>query len=196
MAYFKTKNPIWVNFGGTCNGRCWYILRPFGLFYGHLVYFMVIWCIFPVLVHGTKKNLATLVSTLKAVNPNDFFSTVTVCHSRIRRPHQNAIRLKHYICMYIRRYYLCTYMYTCNSSAISAWEVPIISARTTAAQFQLHVVIKTNSKISFERSFENFKLSLSELQNNFLVILTKYSVHRKLNFALKTCVLKTCPDLN
>jgi hypothetical protein len=25
----------------------WYILRPFGIFYDHLVYFVVNWCIFP-----------------------------------------------------------------------------------------------------------------------------------------------------
>jgi hypothetical protein len=23
---FKPKIPIWVNFGGPCNGRCWYFL--------------------------------------------------------------------------------------------------------------------------------------------------------------------------
>jgi hypothetical protein len=39
---FKPKIPIWVNFGGSCNGSCWYILWPFGLFYGHLVYFVAI----------------------------------------------------------------------------------------------------------------------------------------------------------
>jgi hypothetical protein len=39
----KPKIPIWVNFGGFCNGRCWYILLPFGLFYGRLVNFMAIW---------------------------------------------------------------------------------------------------------------------------------------------------------
>jgi hypothetical protein len=47
---FKPKIPIWVNFGGSSNGRGWYILwpyfRPFGLFCGHLVHFMVIWYIF------------------------------------------------------------------------------------------------------------------------------------------------------
>jgi hypothetical protein len=55
MAYFQTKIPIWVDFGGSCNGRCWYILhiaiwsyvRPFCTFCAHLVYiFMVIWYIF------------------------------------------------------------------------------------------------------------------------------------------------------
>jgi hypothetical protein len=63
MAYFLTKNLIWVNFVGSCNGRYWYILWPFGIFYrhyvstfcGHLVYlttimwvyFMAIWYILP-----------------------------------------------------------------------------------------------------------------------------------------------------
>jgi mannitol-1-phosphate/altronate dehydrogenase len=35
----KRKIPIWVHFGGSCIGRCWYALLPFGLFYGHVVYF-------------------------------------------------------------------------------------------------------------------------------------------------------------
>jgi hypothetical protein len=38
----------------------WSILWPCGRFCGHLVYFMVLWYIFPVLVCCTKKNLATL----------------------------------------------------------------------------------------------------------------------------------------
>jgi hypothetical protein len=40
---FKPKIPIWVNFGGSRNGRCWYILWPIGLFYVHLVYSVSIW---------------------------------------------------------------------------------------------------------------------------------------------------------
>jgi hypothetical protein len=56
------KIPIWVNFGGPCNGIFWYILWPFGQFPRRLAYFMeyfvVIWCVFPVLVFCTKKNLA------------------------------------------------------------------------------------------------------------------------------------------
>jgi hypothetical protein len=31
---FKPKLLFWVNLGGSCNGRCWYILWPFGIFYG------------------------------------------------------------------------------------------------------------------------------------------------------------------
>jgi hypothetical protein len=43
MVYFQTKNPIWINFGGSCNRTSCYILWPLGLFYKYLVYFMVIW---------------------------------------------------------------------------------------------------------------------------------------------------------
>jgi hypothetical protein len=40
----RPKIVIWVNFGGPYNGRCYYryfmnslsILRPFGIFYGHM----------------------------------------------------------------------------------------------------------------------------------------------------------------
>jgi hypothetical protein len=42
---FKPKIAVWVNFGGPWNGKGWFILlysmrnilRPFGIFYGHLV---------------------------------------------------------------------------------------------------------------------------------------------------------------
>jgi hypothetical protein len=39
----------------------WDILWPFGIFYDHLVHFVFIWYIFPVLVSFTKTNLATLI---------------------------------------------------------------------------------------------------------------------------------------
>jgi hypothetical protein len=39
------KIPTRVYFGGPWNGKCWYILLTFGIFYGHLVYFMAIWYI-------------------------------------------------------------------------------------------------------------------------------------------------------
>jgi hypothetical protein len=49
MACFQTKSPDLGKFLGACNGRCfnvhlvyfmagWYILWPFGIFYGYLVY--------------------------------------------------------------------------------------------------------------------------------------------------------------
>jgi hypothetical protein len=37
---FKPKIPIEINFGGPWNGKCWYNLCPFGICYGHLVYFL------------------------------------------------------------------------------------------------------------------------------------------------------------
>jgi hypothetical protein len=63
---FSDQKSLRVNFGGPCNGRCEYILwtfglhilRPFDIFCGHLVYFLVIWYI--LLENCTKKNLATL----------------------------------------------------------------------------------------------------------------------------------------
>jgi hypothetical protein len=51
MEYFQTKNPK-LEF--PWNGKCWYILWPFG----NLV---VIWYIFPVLVYFIEINLATLI---------------------------------------------------------------------------------------------------------------------------------------
>jgi hypothetical protein len=40
MGFFQTKNPNWVNFGGSFNGKCWYILWTLGPFYGLLLYFI------------------------------------------------------------------------------------------------------------------------------------------------------------
>jgi hypothetical protein len=44
MVSFRTKNQ---NFGGSCNGICWYILWPFVQLSGHLAYFMAMWHMFP-----------------------------------------------------------------------------------------------------------------------------------------------------
>jgi hypothetical protein len=73
MVYFQTKMPIWVNFGGSCRWRCWYVgfmavwsfSRQLRIFYGHSVYFMVIGYIFT--RFGTyvvsRYNMATLKQT-------------------------------------------------------------------------------------------------------------------------------------
>jgi hypothetical protein len=68
--WFVFKPKIWVNFGGPCNGRYWYILWPFGLFYGNLVYFVAIWYILR--LFGYVVNLATLVAGLEL----DFMRTM------------------------------------------------------------------------------------------------------------------------
>jgi hypothetical protein len=63
MAYFQTKIPIRVNFGGPWNVKVWYLKWPFDTFYGHLVICVVAsWYILPRFGICVKKNLATLVS--------------------------------------------------------------------------------------------------------------------------------------
>jgi hypothetical protein len=59
---FEPKIPIWVNFGGPYIGKRWYILWPFGIFYGNWGYFMTIWYIlcsfsgFVVMYHEKSGN--------------------------------------------------------------------------------------------------------------------------------------------
>jgi hypothetical protein len=60
--------PIWVNFGGSCDGRCWCILWPFGISHSHLAYLTafghILWkfgIFSPVYVSCSKENLATLL---------------------------------------------------------------------------------------------------------------------------------------
>jgi hypothetical protein len=63
--FSNQKYQFWENFQGFEKVD---ILWPFGMFYeymhgifyDHLVHFVLIWYIFPVLVSCTKKNLATL----------------------------------------------------------------------------------------------------------------------------------------
>jgi hypothetical protein len=73
MVYFQTKRPNLGKLWRALDCKMLLYFWPFGIFYGHLRYFITIWCIlcsfgtfFPVLVSCTKKNLATLSSeTLK-----------------------------------------------------------------------------------------------------------------------------------
>jgi hypothetical protein len=56
---FKPKIQIWVIFLGAYNGRCWFILWPFGIhIYGHQLYLYL-----SVLVYCITNNLATLYVT-------------------------------------------------------------------------------------------------------------------------------------
>jgi hypothetical protein len=66
----KPKIAIWVNFGGSCNGRCWCFLGRLVYFtskwytYLHIAIWNILWSFgifFPVLVCRNKKNLATLL---------------------------------------------------------------------------------------------------------------------------------------
>jgi hypothetical protein len=69
MFCFQTKNPNLGKFWRAFDGimliyfrAIWDILQLFWIFYDHLVHFVLIWYLFPVLVSCTKKNLATLVA--------------------------------------------------------------------------------------------------------------------------------------
>jgi hypothetical protein len=71
---FEPKIPIWVNFGGSFNGRYWCIVCLFGLFtavwfiFGHfgIFYGYIFGIFFTILVFCTKKNLAALHQIARA----------------------------------------------------------------------------------------------------------------------------------
>jgi hypothetical protein len=75
MAYFQTKNPNLGKFWKVLQWNLYgyfvyfsaklYILWPNCIFYGHLVHFVVIGYLFPVLVSCTEKNMATLYPSIK-----------------------------------------------------------------------------------------------------------------------------------
>jgi hypothetical protein len=59
MAYFLTKNSDFGKYWRVLQWKISSILLPFCIPCGHLVYFIVIWYIYPDLVCCTNKNLAT-----------------------------------------------------------------------------------------------------------------------------------------
>jgi hypothetical protein len=68
MVSFQTKNPNLGKFWSALDGKILIyfmailnILRVFGIFYKHLVHFVLVWYIFQVLVSCTKKYQATLL---------------------------------------------------------------------------------------------------------------------------------------
>jgi hypothetical protein len=72
MACFQTKDSNLGKYWRASDWKMimyvmaiWNILWRFGIFYDHLVHFVLIWYIFPVLVSCTKKNLATMLEATK-----------------------------------------------------------------------------------------------------------------------------------
>jgi hypothetical protein len=65
----------WVNFGGSCNGRCWYILWTIGKFYSHLVNFVAIWYIVSRfgMLHQEKSGNPGALTLVFAVTKETFF---------------------------------------------------------------------------------------------------------------------------
>jgi hypothetical protein len=57
---FPYQKPMWVNFDGPWNGKCWYV-------YDHLAIWYSLWLLgifFPVLVCLDQENLATLLPNI------------------------------------------------------------------------------------------------------------------------------------
>jgi hypothetical protein len=86
--FFKPKIPILISFGRPCNGKSWYLLSPFGIFYEKLVYSVIILntcglfgIFFPVSVGCDKKNLATLWQTT-TIKASRCFRMTKVCFSK------------------------------------------------------------------------------------------------------------------
>jgi hypothetical protein len=63
---FKPNIPIWVNFGGSCNGSH-FLLLTFGELYGQFVYFMVV--LYILLSFGIFFPFWYVVTTLKIWQP-------------------------------------------------------------------------------------------------------------------------------
>jgi hypothetical protein len=71
MVCFQTQNPNFGKFWRALDWKMflyfvaiWNILCRFGIFYEHLVRFVFIWYLFPILVSCTNKHLATLVTAM------------------------------------------------------------------------------------------------------------------------------------
>jgi hypothetical protein len=101
MAYFQTKNP---NLGNI--GRALYRMKNVGIFYGHVEYFtangcflwpfgkvVVIWYLFPVLVHCVMKNLATRLFT----SHSNFSNWTDILLNPVRKPDFHFLNWLHSI---------------------------------------------------------------------------------------------------
>jgi hypothetical protein len=79
---FEPKIALWVNFGRLLNGKgfflftmaIWNIVRPFGIFYGHLAIKWKFGAFSSVLVFCVKKNLATMLGIANS-DSGDFGTT-------------------------------------------------------------------------------------------------------------------------
>jgi hypothetical protein len=58
LFHFKIQN-LGI-FRRALEWNSWHTLRPLEIYYAHLIYFVVVWYIFPILVRCNNKCLATL----------------------------------------------------------------------------------------------------------------------------------------
>jgi hypothetical protein len=77
----------------------WNILKPFGIFYDHLVISWQIWYIFPVLVYCVKKNLATLFKSgrIYFLFSRICFHQIIFCHLGDNAPLFKILGMKHFV---------------------------------------------------------------------------------------------------
>jgi hypothetical protein len=88
----------------------WYVLRPFGIFYGHLVYLLVIWYIFPLfgcMLHqeksGNPSSRSILTSSFRDDQNSSHFHwamTSFVCFLNI------SITQANFFLLFKRKFYL------------------------------------------------------------------------------------------
>jgi hypothetical protein len=71
---FKPTIQIWLNFGGSCTGRYWYILWTLGPFYG-TVFCYILWMIAIVLGNLVYFSRFGILYKEKSGNPARFSST-------------------------------------------------------------------------------------------------------------------------
>jgi hypothetical protein len=74
--YFKPEIPIWVNFRGFCNGRRWYIVWPFSLFYTHYQKISKVFFLIPgTLISSPKFWALESIATSNRHSRSQFWST-------------------------------------------------------------------------------------------------------------------------
>jgi hypothetical protein len=100
--FSNQKSQIWVNFGGPLNGKCWYILWPFGIFYGHLVFFVVLCHIFPTLECLDQEKSGNPACQRKNIPIN--FTSTYISSQR----HSSSTYIK-YIVLFLKNYVLDIY---------------------------------------------------------------------------------------
>jgi disulfide oxidoreductase YuzD len=73
----------------------WSIFPQFDIFYGILVYFVVIWYIIPVLVYGSTKNLATLLLSTSFPTHSDRISWLEKSATLVKKIGNSSLKLNY-----------------------------------------------------------------------------------------------------
>jgi hypothetical protein len=100
MVCFQTKNPTLVKISRSSDRKIfiyfmaiWNIGWTYGIFYDHLVHFLFIWYIFPVLVSCTKKNPATLQPPDIILSDGWTIETKDICFKPTNCPTSHGVNI-------------------------------------------------------------------------------------------------------